>query len=236
MNDAPFRYDAYWAERCAGRAERTRRRSVQRARIGLDLLSHRGGALLDVGCGPGYAAAAFAAHGFEVTGVDVSQAAVDAAAGRGVRAVRMDVARDPLPAGSYDVIAALEVLEHVPDPVDLLTRMRERLAPGGEMLVSLPNEFHLVNRLRILAGREPLGGHDDPHVRHFGLDSARRLLRAGGADIRVMRAASIVPPGLAGLDATGAWCARLLPRVFGICFVCVLAHAAADPGGREARP
>ena len=113
----------------------------------------------------------------------------------------------------------LEVLEHLVDPEAAVGRILARLAPGGSLVLSLPNEFHAVRRISILAGREPFGGHDDPHVRHFGRRSVRRFAAACGLRIVASRVTSIVPPGWGILSGAGRVLARALPRLFALSFV-----------------
>jgi SAM-dependent methyltransferase len=79
-----------------------------------------GTSLLDVGCGAGLFARAAADRGARVTGIDLDREAVALAAARvpeGSFAVRD--ARD-LPPGRFDVVAAVQLLMHVPDPVAVL--------------------------------------------------------------------------------------------------------------------
>ncbi len=81
-----------------------------------------GTTVLDLGCGPGPFARAAADRGARVTGVDLDRAAVEAAAARvpeGTFAVR--TALDP-PRGPFDVVAAVQLLAHVTDPVAVLHR------------------------------------------------------------------------------------------------------------------
>ncbi len=78
--------------------------------------------LLDLGCGPGEFAAAAAGRGAAVTGIDTDPGAVAAAAaavpaGR----FRLGDAHDP-PAGPFDVVAAVQVLMHVANPLVVLRR------------------------------------------------------------------------------------------------------------------
>lgn len=89
-----------------------------------------GTSVLDVGCGAGLFARAAADRGARVTGIDLDAAAVQAAATHvpeGTFAVRH--AQDP-PSGPFDVVAAVQVLMHVPDPVAVL-RALGRAAGGG---------------------------------------------------------------------------------------------------------
>ena len=95
--------------------------------------------LLDVGCGPGTITVDLAARVApgRVVGLDPSaevlrQAAATAAdAGAAVTFVTGDIYASDLPAGSFDVVHAHQVLQHLPDPVGALRRMRGLCRPRG---------------------------------------------------------------------------------------------------------
>src|SRR5260370_12627705 len=59
----------------------------------------------------------------------------------------------PFPDGSYDYVFCIEVLEHVPNPFGTLTEIQRVLKPGGVLILSVPNPYHLKeiiwNLLRI---------------------------------------------------------------------------------------
>jgi ubiquinone/menaquinone biosynthesis C-methylase UbiE len=99
-----------------------------------------GQTLLDIGCGPGTITADLArlVGPAGVTAVDISSEAVQQAratlAGAGVAEVDVrvgDVYALELPDGSFDVVHAHQVLQHLPDPVAGLRAMRRMCAPGG---------------------------------------------------------------------------------------------------------
>lgn len=105
----------------------------------------RPGGLLDIGCGGGIAAEAFARKGFSVTGVDASAAAIEVARSHAAAAgldidYRVCLARDLLAdARRYPVVTALEIIEHVPDQPAFLTSLAALLEPGGVVFVSTLN-------------------------------------------------------------------------------------------------
>ncbi len=104
-----------------------------------------GGRLLDIGCGAGIAAEAFARQGHDVLGVDAAGAAIAAARvhaeGQGLSlAYREATAETLLDEGErFAVITALEVIEHVADPVRFMRLLADLLEPGGMLFLSTLN-------------------------------------------------------------------------------------------------
>lgn len=197
------------------------------ARIGW-ILSHtarrfpspQGVRLLDVGCGAGIAAESLARRGFDVLGIDAAEdvieaarihaaetagAAVDEAERRAWSALeyRIATAEDLLAERrQFQVITALEVIEHVPDPAAFVRVLVGLLEPHGMLFLSTLNRTRrslLVAKLgaeyvlRLL----PIGTHD---WRQFLTPTELAgLLREAGA--RVTDTAGL-SPGLNGWHAT----------------------------------
>lgn len=95
--------------------------------------------VLDVGCGDGRHLARDVQAGWRATGVDFSETAVERAQRRGLDVRPGTIDRDDLARGSFDLIRLSHVIEHVPDPVGMLRRARDLLAPGGRIHVATPN-------------------------------------------------------------------------------------------------
>jgi len=95
--------------------------------------------ILEIGCGTGHNLPMLARFG-EVDAVEIDAAAREIASGRLGKAL----STAPLPAlegivrGSYDLVAVLDVVEHVLDDVRSLQAMAECLAPGGKILITVP--------------------------------------------------------------------------------------------------
>lgn len=113
--------------------------------------------VLDLGCGTGYGAAHLAARGAgSVVGIDVDAPAVEFARGRyagpGLRFARADLSRAAeWPDGPFDLLVALNVLEHVPDLEAVLRAARERTAPGAAFIAAVPPVTTPTERLAELA-------------------------------------------------------------------------------------
>lgn len=107
----------------------------------------RPGRLLDFGCADGLFLEIARAEGWEIAGVEMSQEMASRTAER--LQVPIVGHLDALPDGSFDAITMWEVIEHLPDPVGELTRLRQRLSPSGVLMLSTPNAGHWQ------ANREP---------------------------------------------------------------------------------
>ena len=143
--------------------------------------------VLDVGCSTGYLAAAIAARGNEVLGVEYDEASAAIARERGLEVLTADLETNDLAAhfgaGSFDVVVFADVLEHLRDPLPVLRRSHDLLAPGGYVVISLPNIAHGDVRLALLDGRfdyTDTGILDTTHTRFFTRTSLLRFVRDGG--------------------------------------------------------
>jgi SAM-dependent methyltransferase len=132
--------------------------------------------VLDLGCRTGALTQHYAA-GNEVVGVDVDQDALERAARRlGIRTVWADVEEGlPFADGSFDVVVAGELLEHLADPAAAVAHVRRVLEPGGSFVGSVPNAFRLKSRAAYALGRYP-ADWDPTHLQLFTPDALRRLL------------------------------------------------------------
>jgi SAM-dependent methyltransferase len=94
--------------------------------------------ILDAGCGTGLMLQELAPFG-TVEGVDISDEALQFCRKRGLDNVRLaDVTRLPFPDEQFDVVTALDVLEHLDDDTAALREFRRVLKPGGRVFVFAP--------------------------------------------------------------------------------------------------
>ncbi len=94
--------------------------------------------ILDAGCGTGLMLQELNALG-NARGVDISQDALDFCRQRGLDRVELgDVARMPYQSGTFDVVTALDVIEHVDDDIAVLDEFVRVLKPGGRAFLFVP--------------------------------------------------------------------------------------------------
>ena len=95
--------------------------------------------ILELGCSHGGLLALLTAAGYDATGIELSPWVCEFATTTfGVRVLRGPVEGHHLAAGAFDVIALMDVLEHLPDPVSTMQECCRLLKPDGFVLVQTP--------------------------------------------------------------------------------------------------
>jgi SAM-dependent methyltransferase len=141
--------------------------------------------VLDVGCGPGATALAFAERVASVVALDLTPAmlaqAQELAAERGLANVRFEqgnAARLPFPDASFDVVTSRLAAHHVADPQAMVREAARVLAPGGTFLLSDaiapedPARDTFLNAFEVL--------RDPSHVRDHRISEWQAMFRAAG--------------------------------------------------------
>jgi 2-polyprenyl-3-methyl-5-hydroxy-6-metoxy-1,4-benzoquinol methylase len=155
--------------------------------------------ILDVGCGKGFLAEKLIQQGNTVSGIDslpVGQVLptmheylqVNLFDGFGPALEKLD--------RSYDQVVFLDVLEHLPAPDKLLRQVRALLkAPGGRIVVSVPNVANITVRMALLLGQfnyQERGILDRTHLRFYTRRTIVDLLEQCGFEV-VSRKMTIMP-------------------------------------------
>jgi SAM-dependent methyltransferase len=116
------------------------RARLRRRRVVKNFPPWRGrGRLLDVGCATGRFLQQMAAVGWRVSGIELDPVAAATARTVTPDVVVGDPAEVELAPASFDLVTAFHVVEHLPDPAGALRNMLRWLAPGGLMIVEVPN-------------------------------------------------------------------------------------------------
>ena len=168
---------AYYAEYAAAEDAHwwfvARRRILERVLD--DLRLPPDAAILEAGCGTGGNLALLARYG-RLHALEIDEGAREVASRRGVTDVAAGALPRPIPFGSerFDLIAMLDVLEHVVDDRRALVNLRDRLKPGGRLLLTVPAYMFLWSR------------HDEVnhHQRRYTRSALVRLMRETGYDVR----------------------------------------------------
>ncbi|WP_305097936.1 bifunctional 2-polyprenyl-6-hydroxyphenol methylase/3-demethylubiquinol 3-O-methyltransferase UbiG [Croceibacterium aestuarii] len=123
---------------------------------------------LDVGCGAGLLCEPLVRLGAEVTGVDAAEENIAVARahaeGAGLTIDYRAGELGSLGMGRFDLVTAMEVIEHVSDKPAFLAELARHLAPGGLLIFSTPNRTPQSRLLMVglaeAAGLVPKGTHD----------------------------------------------------------------------------
>lgn len=134
--------------------------------------------VVDVGCGGGILTEALARTGAQATGIDLSELSLEVAR---KHAVEQGLAIDyryqnaeqlaQEQAGSFDVVTCMEMLEHVPDPAQVIAACARVLKPGGHAI------FSTINRTPKAFAFAIVGGEYVLRLLPRGTHSYRKLIR-----------------------------------------------------------
>jgi SAM-dependent methyltransferase len=130
-------------------------------------------AVLDAGCGPGNMLDRLSSRG-TVTGSDLSLPALSFCRSRGYQRLmlsRLDAL--PLKEQDFDLVTAIDVLEHIPDDAAGLREIHRVLRPGGTVVLTVP-AFQVL-----------WGDHDDiyGHYRRYRVSQVAALMAATGFEV-----------------------------------------------------
>ena len=172
--------------------------------------AHR--AIWDVGGGLGTVAQHLSRHGIDVVVVEPDLAGASTAASKNLTAIAGSLQDLELPDRSLESIGLFDVIEHLPDPVSMLSEVQRVLSPTGRLFVSVP-------ALRFLwSGADEISGHN----RRYTVDSLRSEAALAGLvplEMGYWFASLVVPmlllrtvPSLIGQECTpSAYTSQLQP-------------------------
>jgi len=149
--------------------------------------------VLDVGCATGALLESLRAHGWRVTGVEIS-----AGAGYAQEKRNLDIKTVPLeecsfPSDSFDVVLASHLIEHLNDPRSFLTEVRRILKNTGRVFITTPNISGF--QARLYGGRWRSAIFD--HLYLFSIRTLTKLLKSTGFKVKKIRTWGGLAAGLA---------------------------------------
>jgi SAM-dependent methyltransferase len=130
--------------------------------------------ILEAGCGTGGSLTMLARHG-HLQAMDLTELAVELARERAIAEVRRGRLPDqiPFPDERFDLIVSLDVIQHVEDDIAAFKALKERLKPGGYLLVTVPAYAWLWSR------------HDESwqNLRRYSRKNLIRVARCAGLKV-----------------------------------------------------
>ena len=141
--------------------------------------------LLDIGSGPGFFLKTAKERGWRVLGIEPSRQAAAHARELGVEVAEGFFNADTAPGlGRFDVVHLNNVLEHVPNPAQIIQLARELVPSGGLICLNVPNDFSSFQAAaRINLSLREWWVAPPHHLNYFDFDSLSRLIsRLGFAE------------------------------------------------------
>ena len=141
--------------------------------------------IIEVGCGVGGALGVFQSNGYQVAGCDYSAELIAAGRERGIRNIYHGSLKDlqtKLDGAKADLIYLHHVFEHVNHPIAFLEECRNHLAPGGKVIIIVP-DVSGIESCACPAGDLLVFLHI-AHKYNFSFEGVRRLARQGGYQVR----------------------------------------------------
>jgi len=141
------------------------------------------GNLLEIGCDKGQFLQIAIENGFQVTGIEPSIGAEFAENKLGIHVYRQHFENVNLPENTFDCIVMLDVLEHIYNPSECLHKIYKLLAPGGLLLVKVPNVRHEHGIYPLLRGKSALGFGAHEHLSHFSMQSLTNAMNNANLEV-----------------------------------------------------
>ena len=131
--------------------------------------------LLDFGCGIGDFARQARRLGYDVEGFEISPDAREFCSHHGLK-----VYSEQLPTAQYDIVTAIEVIEHAYSPTRMLSQIHSALKPGGYFLYTTRNmrPFEILNRMGMASDHPYL--KPEGHLNFFTRETMKRFLAKTG--------------------------------------------------------
>jgi len=141
--------------------------------------------ILDVGCNDGKIR--FFLKNPNYFGVDLDKNLILELNKKGVKAKQADLNKNELPFKNekFDFVLLLDILEHVIDPQKLLLDAKKRLDISGRLIISLPNDYHILNKIRFIFNKhltqDPFAPYG--HLHYFPIKSGEKFIESNGFKI-----------------------------------------------------
>ena len=204
--------------------------------------------VLDVGCAQGMLAHLVKDSGLTLDGVEYNPEWADLARPSYRNVWSGAIENAPLPDDEYRLVVCGDVLEHTPDPVAVLRRLKRAARPDATFIISVPNIAHVGVRVMLLFGLFPKmerGPLDKTHLQFFTKDTAKQMVESAGLKVKRITCTG-VPLDEVWKDGQGALykvatklqhgALSVAPRLFGFQWIMVAQPEGAGDAPADGRP
>ena len=141
--------------------------------------------ILDIGSGLGYFLLCGKDRGWKVLGIEPSTDSCNYSKERGINVINDYLnSKNSLTLGKFDVVHMHEVIEHLPDPGEMINIVKQMLNPGGILCIGSPNDFNPLQKSFVKASGSRQWWISPPeHINYFNFQSIEGLLKTNGFSI-----------------------------------------------------
>ena len=175
------------------------------------------GLALDIGAAGGGNTRVLKAHGWQAAALEYSDSAVEVARSRGISVIRADARDLPVRSGTFGLVTAFDVLEHIDEDYQAAAEMTRVLQPGGAALIAVPCDMALWS------------SHDDAvgHVRRYSRPGLASVIEKAGLAIERLWSWNVLLRPAVALrrrSSTGSDLSEVSPPVNGLLTAVVVAE------------
>lgn len=144
-----------------------------------------GSKILDIGCNEGKIRYYLKEPNY--FGVDLDKNLIEKLKSEGVQAKIVNLNKEDIPFQNqkFDYILLLDIIEHVADSRNLIQNSKKLLNPQGRLIITLPNDYHLMNKLRFCFNLPLTEDVFSPygHLHYFPIRIGQKFLNSNGLKI-----------------------------------------------------
>lgn len=141
------------------------------------------GSILDIGCWEGIQLECFLKEGWKCTGIELNKKAASIALSKGIEVHQISIQNffEKFSKEKWDVINIAYILEHIPNPLEFLKRVKRHLKEEGIIIVEVPNDFSPFQLAYIKKYKlEPYWIALPDHVNYFNKEELNNLMVQAG--------------------------------------------------------
>jgi len=149
--------------------------------------------ILDIGCHDAKIKSFFDDPNY--FGIDGDKKLIQDLSKKGFQVKQVDLNKQEMPfeKEEFDYVLLLDILEHVANPSKLLTEAKKKLNNSGKLIITLPNDYHLLNKIRFVFNK-PLT--EDPfapygHMHYFPIKLGKDFLLKH--DLKIIKKINLPP-------------------------------------------